>query len=437
MRCARTRTRSSYLIFRPNSDFAWGNEQNGVCIFYILHFIDLNTSNLHIFFANFLRRSQSMNSQMVEKIFWFLQRQVQIKMPILCYPPYCTKLMVSAFSQTSDYVTVYNSKTDINSTTYVPNYDNQYDVLSPFSQTLGYVTVYNSETDVHSKIHVRNYDNQYNIISHDKHLMLMISISTYILISNVIKYVYYYRNKWHFFFFDFCYTVNAISLVFSMLLITSKYFEGKIETINVVVNVIRKCHLMSATGPVLCAIFVWGQQIPNRFPRTMEDFDLITSAILHWLPAALAWADLWICNSSPLNITYMFWCYGILYYVGWQLLYILIVEAICRRNIKEDKELATSVRWLYRNKTGAVYKISHCIGQKLAFVGTNEILYADSLKTKLLFWGLQFIYTILATSFAWMILSARSYVLHTSFLAYMLIKLWRNGRITNEHDHSI
>jgi len=199
----------------------------------------------------------------------------------------------------------------------------------------------------------------------------------------LLRWVYYYRQKWHYFLFGFCYFANVFLLVYLHLYPHSPML-------------FRICFAFS-TGPLAWAIVLW------RNSMVFHELDKITSLFIHMSPCLLVYNLRWVynqgysicdtpsCSASFYDMTII----PIIPYLIWQILYII------RVNLVGKNDRMTSFRWLMEQKSGFIYRVSNCLCRgnlQFGFI-LSQLAYtiASFLPVKL-FWDYelaQFLFTTL------------------------------------------
>ena len=155
-------------------------------------------------------------------------------------------------------------------------------------------------------------------------------------------------------------------------------------------------------GPLMFAIMVWKNSL------VFHSLDKLTSFFLHAFPPITVHLLRWGLIPSPYHYpdTSISWAdvfsLPIGLYLSWQLGYWFITEILLRKQLAEDKDLITSIRWLSMDKKNGFRNLCVKMLQSLGVAEAGEELDPDSLKTKVVFAISQFIYTlitILPTSF--------------------------------------
>ena len=85
----------------------------------------------------------------------------------------------------------------------------------------------------------------------------------------------------------------------------------------------------------------------------------------------------------------------LLFYILWQLLYLVIVEGILASWIRSDEELEFALRCLARDGENGMHQLVLGVMRRLAVMETNENFDAETVKTKLIFISAQLVYTVI------------------------------------------
>lgn len=163
-----------------------------------------------------------------------------------------------------------------------------------------------------------------------------------------IRAVLYRRKSQHYFLFDFCYFANACLLVYIWLLPHSP-------------TLFSVCFLF-ANGPLAWAVPLWKNSL------VFHSLDKLTSCFIHISPAFVTWAFLWngngqawlrdggyqVCSfddagCSPVAGRTLLIAFGL--YCLWQALYLVRVEVIGARKVKERDYMTSKV---YMSKKGVL-----------------------------------------------------------------------------------
>nr|BAN40845.1 hypothetical protein, conserved [Entamoeba invadens] len=149
------------------------------------------------------------------------------------------------------------------------------------------------------------------------------------------RYLVYRMNRWHYFLLDFCYFTN-ITLIISL-------FRGFVlkQDISWIFTTLFVC----ITGPLLTAIPMWNNSL------VFHDFTKLTSITIHLLPGMVVYCLRWYGTLEvPQELTvWTGFVFPWLFYIAWQILYLIITEVFKREEIYEEGYM-TSVRWLVEEK---------------------------------------------------------------------------------------
>ncbi|CAO3653080.1 unnamed protein product [Cunninghamella blakesleeana] len=207
--------------------------------------------------------------------------------------------------------------------------------------------------------------------------------SLYLLSLRVAVYKY---RKWHYFIFDLCYFVNALTLLYVWFFPKNLYLFYAIYTLT--------------SGPVAWAIVTW------RNSLVFHSLDKVTSVFIHIFPALVTYVIRWLPELHPDTLT------GLNYrdqrfpalqsvnsemsfrdcmisstvaYLIWQSLYFVFIM-VKRREKVESGLRVTSYSWLL-NETGA---------KKKSFIQKAAFIFGPKYKAYM-FMLLQLIYNIVTT----------------------------------------
>lgn len=234
------------------------------------------------------------------------------------------------------------------------------------------------------------------------------SLYTMLLVPLLLMRYYLYRkDKMHYFMYDFCYYQQIL------LLLQIYSFPAS--------SLLFKVNFALANGPLVIAVILW------RNSLVFHSVDKMTSSMIHILPAvvmfSLKWEDNLLHHRFPLwdeskhdhsNSSYLldFMCHPFLFYLLWQLLYLLKTEVISRQKLSNDTEIMTSLRWLQQKATHTKsYKIiNQVFGPGYHLIGF--VLYQ----------GFYTILTLLPIPLFW-----NSMRIHTFYLSAIFIQALING----------
>jgi len=194
----------------------------------------------------------------------------------------------------------------------------------------------------------------------------------------------YAKSGWLYFVLDFCYWANASCFV-SVLILPE---NDRLWRLNFAVS----------NGTLLGALLAW------RNSLVFHSLDKVTSIVIHLLPGLLTFIQRSSANGKmcPPNDDAIDCSLGIagsileplLFYALWQAVYIIKTEVIDRKRFMADPSLQTSLRWLTRDKKNAMHKISKQVCRIIGVLKPDEDFDPEALKTKLVFWIGQLIFTL-------------------------------------------
>jgi hypothetical protein len=84
-----------------------------------------------------------------------------------------------------------------------------------------------------------------------------------------------------------------------------------------------------------------------------------------------------------------------LFYMLWQLLYMVKTEIVDRKRMKEDPSIVTSLRWLTRDTKNPMHQLAKRVCRSIGVLKQDEEFEPESLKTKMAFWIGQLLFMIL------------------------------------------
>merc|ERR1719347_1899666 len=190
----------------------------------------------------------------------------------------------------------------------------------------------------------------------------------------------YTKDKFQLFMLDFCYFVN-LSVVLQTF-----FFISDINWF--------KANYILCMGPLMFAIIVWKNSL------VFHSLDKLTSFFLHAFPPLTVHLFRWglIPNPAiqrddhlaPLEVLVL----PLGLYLVWQFGYWTITEGVLRRQLAEDPDLITSIRYLAGDKKNGFRNLCLSLLCWLGMTYPGEDLDPDALKTKLTFATTQLVYTL-------------------------------------------
>ena len=169
------------------------------------------------------------------------------------------------------------------------------------------------------------------------------------------KVLYYTRVKWRWFLIDFCYWNNAM-VTFLLAGASSPRFAA--------------LAYIHATGPVYCAIVLWGNKI-FLDPRNEEDWELLSSTAFHALPAVCLYLLQWHADGPPppcfpVALGAPAYVDAMAFFVAWQVLYVGVQCAgPLARRLDADPALMTtrSARATASKRTSCSRRYRRCTSE--------------------------------------------------------------------------
>lgn len=230
------------------------------------------------------------------------------------------------------------------------------------------------------------------------------------------------RSGLSYFLFDFCYFANLLCLACIATGNPPRLFEIVFYLCN---------------GPLLCAIVVW------RTSFIFHSIDHVCSTVIHALPPLWTYT---VANQRKARLLSAQHREGeersaddddesgllhypllaaLAVYTLWQLLYILKTEVLDRDYIRSHSSEYTSLRYLTKDPRSSLYRSCKSVLIKLGIMNKDEEFDESTAKTKMIFWGFQFVYTwvsLLPVKLMW-----HSTHFHTAFLCLINITAIYNG----------
>jgi hypothetical protein len=241
---------------------------------------------------------------------------------------------------------------------------------------------------------------QYFVCNTPHYFWIWYSFIIPILLYSRMK--HFKRKGWHYFLLDFCYFTVLCTFIHLYIIPQSDLFF--------------KVLFIYTNGPLCWAIVVWR----NSF--VFHDYDKITSVYIHLLPAILTFTENWHSYRSITNVHkslgFSDYAFATLGYVSWQIFYYLKTEWLDRDKLDSNPHLLTSLRWLSKDEKNLIARKVLWLCRRVGIFGRREKYDSTQLKTKLVFMGTQFTYTV--TSFLPTYLLYQSEHMHLAFLAVIM-----------------
>ena len=165
----------------------------------------------------------------------------------------------------------------------------------------------------------------------------------------------------------------------------------------------------------------------------------MTTTLVHALPPCLTYCVRWYpveTDGTPVAAHRALDAYGSIdwsdilvnsmaAYFLWQLEYIVLTEVVFAKQLEADDELLTSLKWLSRDRTGAMYRLCHWLSVRLRLMGPGDVFHEKSWQTKFTFWGAQLVYTLVTLPLVRLMFN--SHAAHTALLlSFLMVTIW-NG----------
>ena len=83
-----------------------------------------------------------------------------------------------------------------------------------------------------------------------------------------------------------------------------------------------------------------------------------------------------------------------MFYLLWQLLYIIAVEVVLAAWIEADPDLEFALRCLAKDEDNGMHQLVLAIMRRINVMAPTEIFQAETLKTKIIFISAQLVYTV-------------------------------------------
>ena len=249
---------------------------------------------------------------------------------------------------------------------------------------------------------------------------------------------------WQYFLLDFCYFVLFCVFVNLFFFSDSQLF-------------FKVCFIY-ANGPLTWAIVIW------RNSLVFHDYDKITSVYIHFFPCILYYAGRWYghksislfqnssfiplstlyinkmecltngigsCKSSKTvavsfdKLMYSDYLIAALGYLFWQICYFTKTEIMDKMKLDSRPDLLTSLRWMSSDRKNFFAKFVLRICKKLRLLKSDEHFDSNKIKTKLIFMGAQFIYSVV--TFIPTVILYNSQICHALFIIFIFIASAFNG----------
>jgi hypothetical protein len=221
---------------------------------------------------------------------------------------------------------------------------------------------------------------EFMVLKHPTHFGTYYVVLTSIML--MLRLYIYAKSNYLYFFLDFCYLSNLACFVNVLLLPEN----GRLWRLNFVLT----------NGALFGAVLAW------RNSLVFHSLDKVTSIAIHVLPGLLTYIERW-SDGSPMMRGKSDNRLGFqgavvepfLFYMSWQLLYIVKTEIVDRQRMKEDPSIVTSLRWITRDTKNPMHQLAKRVCRSIGVLTPNEEFEPESLKTKMVFWIGQLLFMIL------------------------------------------
>ena len=134
-----------------------------------------------------------------------------------------------------------------------------------------------------------------------------------------------------------------------------------------------------------------------RCSLVFHDIEKVTSVYIHILPTMLFYCERWHHNTHMRTESLSSFDYlcAVGFYLTWQLLYFIKTEVIDTLKLDQDPSYITSLRWLSKDSKNAVARLTKTVMRKIGVFKQDEDFDSTTYKTKIIFMGTQFVYTLI------------------------------------------
>eukprot|EP00033_Pygsuia_biforma_P003573 GCRY01003909.1.p1 GENE.GCRY01003909.1~~GCRY01003909.1.p1 ORF type:complete len:377 (+),score=89.11 GCRY01003909.1:237-1367(+) len=173
----------------------------------------------------------------------------------------------------------------------------------------------------------------------------------------IFRYRIYHNLDYHYFMLDHCYFANGLLLFYGL------FYPGGSA-------LLFELNFLYCNGPLLLSVVTWQNSL------IFHDVDKMTSLMLHALPPlvcfTLRWLDadhIRIVSSHNGDIvstlhTKETFIFALMLYCLWQYSYYMKTEHIDRQKFAKKPNLETSLRWLTKESTSLIARVSHALHLK-------------------------------------------------------------------------
>jgi len=216
-----------------------------------------------------------------------------------------------------------------------------------------------------------------------RHVHLFPLFFTLVMVCLVAKrYPDFASEKCQLFMLDFCYFMNLSTVI--------------------QINLYPSCLLWFKANYVLCMGSLLNAMVVWQNALIFHSMDKLISLFLHaFAPFTLhllRWSVIPSEAIQDVNEDYLslveLLINPLLMYLVWQVSYIMIIEVVLAKKIRNDPELSFSLRYLATDSNNGMHQLVRDIMRKIGVMQCDEVFDADTVKTKLIFIVAQLGYTI-------------------------------------------
>jgi len=259
-----------------------------------------------------------------------------------------------------------------------------------------------------------------------------------------VRHRMYKKEKYHYFLYDFCYFVDFLCLLQVWAMPSS--WHQRLDVLIPEQIRGRAAHAMFlvifslSCGPLAWAIPVW------RISLVFHSLDKVTSVIVHFLPNLFVFCYRWFPHAtgfdpnlpppspgSPPSMTTglpamtirEWFIFPMVAYCFWQALYLFLTEYWYKKELDQDPDLQTSLRWLAMDLKNGTNRLVVKICRRIGIYAQDEVPDPKTWKTLLVFITAQFIYTTFTLVPVYPIYS--NFHLHVAYLIFLFGTTITNG----------
>mmetsp|Transcript_5585 Transcript_5585/g.11128 ORF Transcript_5585/g.11128 Transcript_5585/m.11128 type:complete len:518 (+) Transcript_5585:169-1722(+) len=203
----------------------------------------------------------------------------------------------------------------------------------------------------------------------------------------ILRVVLFRRTKQQYFLLDYCYWVNTLAFVLTIVPILPGQISSMLWLSEQHQQILWQVFFISSNGPLFFAMVAWNNSL------VFHSVDKVTSTYVHLFPALLSWCERWGAHGSLTAVSDLPWSrhvgYPMAFYGMWQLVYLLQTEVWDKRKLDADPELSTSLRYLSTAEKMAINRKTLKLCRSVGIMGRDETFSPPTLKVKIIFVVLQ------------------------------------------------